>query len=312
MSVQNILYNVEIAPPPIVWERVATALDNGFTNVKEQLFYNTTEAPAMAWERIATRLDNGGTDIAAILNNFSVDAPASTWGNIDTILNKPESTLKVAYKKPKFLNNVLKAAAGLFLVIGISVGVYKLNNKPVEQTAQIKLPEAAEKQDDKQIIEPPIAKIDVVENNSNKTTSTEKKQIIAGKKVGDATVAKNIPLSRQSHNLIIDVPNEAKLVVKKGMPITPDLTFLDAVDGQVTVAGPNGTNFNISSSLASKLYMSFNAGTRTDKELLDTRIEEAAIWRAKYNAWKLAFENKLMKSTSMFDFIEELAGLKNP
>jgi hypothetical protein len=400
MLVQNILYNIEQAPPQNTWDRIATVLDNGSTNIKDTLYNHSITPDALLWDNIATVLDNGTTNIKTHLQNITVDVPAmawenilnnleqpitlqdklynqaatvpdalwekintkldinttaintvlynhsvavpiNAWANIEQQLNNTDSLqqklfnhtvkapenawanitqqldnsnkLTIVYKRKNFFKITASAAACLLVAVGIGIFTFNNNgtNTPAVVTnkpANINNPTTNNNviSNPTTTVEPNIA-LEPASNTKKATTIKDTKVATPNAIIND--VAKNDPSNKNQNNLIILNAKKQKIVVTPGTAITPDITYLDAVGDQVVVSGPNGVNFNMSSSLVSKLYISFNSGLRDNMELLDQRIEEASIWRAKYNAWKQTFDNDIMNSNNLFDFIEKIANL---
>ena len=317
MTVKDLLYNVEVAPPTFVWDRIATTLDNQSTGIKNKLYHINAQVNNKFWINIEKQL-NINQPVKHQLYNITQQAPSNTWANIEAQLNNTQNKVKplaITYKNKSYKTTILKAAAGLALLLTAG---YFINNYSGNKTAAVNI--VKNNNTNNNIIVTPntttpnVAVQKQVENNTtppqkqiNKLNNPQVATNVGSKNSTD--VANNTP-KRAQQNLIINVPNSPQLVLKPGTAITPDITLIDAVGDQVMVAGPNGSNFSLSSSLVSKLYLSFNAGNRNDKELIDVRIEEAAIWKAKYFAWKQTFDDKILSSTSMLALIEQLAELK--
>ncbi len=342
MSLQQKMYQHEATPPSFIWGSIADALDVMETEtVQDKLYNNEVTAPANIWPNISFYLNNLQT--FEELRNYEITPPQHTWQAIEGVLDQDivwqkkmydvEVTAPDAVKKSVFDNidgikkgkvisiapfRKIAAAAALLVTAGLGYYFYNTqrnntnavaNNNATKQ--EVILPKLLDTLHDNIVTENNPTEI-AANKTSNKlaiiNTVQQKQQLLPKRTtiVKNNTVDNIIKRTRtRAQDLAILVEGEPTLYVKPGTSITPDITYVGSEGDHVIVTGPSGASFSLSKLLVNKLYLSFNAGNRDEMELLDQRIAEAAVWKAKYEKWKKNFEENFFKSGTMGGFIEE-------
>lgn len=130
MEAKNKLYELEVTPPPGVWQRIAEELDDADQgmNYPAKLYGLEAAAPAGVWPKIEAALDSAipADTVAAKLAALAVAPPANTWQKITTILDAEQET---AIPERRKLSPLLRYAAAA-IIIGILAwaGIALLNN----------------------------------------------------------------------------------------------------------------------------------------------------------------------------------------
>lgn len=126
------MYDYEVAPPPGVWEKIESALDESELDLKfpSALYNYQAEPPAHTWEKIANALDEPlVSDYAAKLGSIEVAPPAAAWEKISMAL-EPAPVRRMT-------NPWLKYAAAAVIIGLLAWGGVQLfnNNKKTEVAA---------------------------------------------------------------------------------------------------------------------------------------------------------------------------------
>jgi hypothetical protein len=311
--------NHEANAPAGAWQNIFFSLENlqRFEDVKNY----EVNAPANAWQNIASLLDNLQT--FENIRNYEVKAPQNVWEAIETGLDKNASAIKKG--KVISFNPFKRIAVAAALLASAGLGYYLYSK---DSNATINSGNNIAKETSKpnvldtvntiapSIVEPKIItgnKQVVAKNNITNVTpkiNNQKETVIAkNNRVvnnDDNAITPSIRRRSLEQDLAIVVEGRPTLYVKPGTSITPDITYVGTEGDNAIVTGPSGASFSISKLLINKLYLSFNAGNRDEMELLDQRIADAAVWRAKYEKWKKNFEENFFTSGTMGGFIEEV------
>jgi len=90
MSIEKKLYDIEVNPPQMVWEKISTTLDDlSFENsFKNKLVNINAEPPATTWDQVKKNLYEFEQEslIADKLNRVNENPPASIWNKINAEL----------------------------------------------------------------------------------------------------------------------------------------------------------------------------------------------------------------------------------
>jgi hypothetical protein len=129
VEVKNKLYELEVTPPPGVWQRIAEELDDADQgrNYPAKLYGLEAAAPAAVWPKIEAALDSAipaGT-VAFKLAALAVDPPAGAWQKISATINAEEETIPERRKLSPFLRY---AAAAILIGLLAWGGISLLNN----------------------------------------------------------------------------------------------------------------------------------------------------------------------------------------
>jgi len=123
------LYNYEIDPPEIVWNRIVSALDEEITaEFPEKLYQLEVTPPANAWSKIEDGLQESAKEqYPAKLYNIQVTPPAATWNRISTLLDE-ENVPSKTFSRGRIIPFVRYAAAAAIVGL-IAFGAFRLLNQ---------------------------------------------------------------------------------------------------------------------------------------------------------------------------------------
>ena len=100
MSFEKKLYDIEVNPPQMVWEKISTNLDDlSFENsLKNKLVDINAEPPAVIWNQVKKNLDEFEPEniIADKLSQFNEIPPTGIWNKINAELDNDLLTEKFA------------------------------------------------------------------------------------------------------------------------------------------------------------------------------------------------------------------------
>ena len=123
------LYNYEVDPPEIVWNRIVAALDQEINaEFPEKLYDLEVTPPLSAWSRIEEGLEEGSKEqYPAKLYNIEVTPPPGAWNKISTLLDEESGSSKT-YSKGKIIQFVRYAAAACIIGL-LAFGAFRLLNQ---------------------------------------------------------------------------------------------------------------------------------------------------------------------------------------
>jgi len=123
------LYNYEVDPPEIVWDRIVIALDEEISaEFPEKLYQLEVTPPANAWSKIEEGLQESAKEqYPAKLYNIQVTPPAATWSRISTLLDE-ENVPSKTFSRGRIIPFVRYAAAAAIVGL-IAFGAFRLLNQ---------------------------------------------------------------------------------------------------------------------------------------------------------------------------------------
>jgi hypothetical protein len=133
-GLQNKMYNLEVAPPAGVWEKIAVELDESELSSKfsSKLYNAAAIPPSHLWQRIVTTLDESllVDDYSSKLYGVEVAPPGAAWNKIKTSLEEEEG---IPVPEVRRLSPLYKYAVAA-IIIGLMVwsGIRFLDNKPTD------------------------------------------------------------------------------------------------------------------------------------------------------------------------------------
>jgi hypothetical protein len=295
-SLQNKLQQLEVAPPPSVWEKISQQLDNEFVP--------------------------GDINISTKLDNASITAPTGMWDKINAELNDSITTKE--QKRSKVIPLIYQKMAVAALIVGvlITAGLYFLNNNVPESNIVKTIPEKK--------MPPPIVQEEpkmpdsgssiVVAQNDKKTKKYQKKSsahaandqenyinIIDESDLEYITDPQQAPLY-ELHTVSALQPvsvSAPPLRDKKGNIILDASLISKPDDEYIVVTGPNGKQTKISSKFLSCLGYINESLTSNDMDLKAVRC------RTQFQEWrkKLLAEPAFIPTANNFFDIFELKDL---
>ncbi|MEJ8820324.1 hypothetical protein [Lacibacter sp. H407] len=95
-TLQQLLLQTEVAPPEMVWEKIAVDLDELEADkpLQQQVLQLEEEAPSFVWEQLQPALDD--LSIQQKINSVEEIVPASAWEQIEQQLNIEQNDAYVA------------------------------------------------------------------------------------------------------------------------------------------------------------------------------------------------------------------------
>ena len=123
------LYNCEVDPPELVWNRIVTALDQEINaEFPEKLYDLEVTPPLNAWSKIEEGLEEGSKEqYPTKLYNIEVTPPPGAWNKISTLLDEERGSSKT-YSKGKVIAFVRYAAAACIVGL-LAFGAFRLLNQ---------------------------------------------------------------------------------------------------------------------------------------------------------------------------------------
>jgi hypothetical protein len=95
-TLQQLLLQTEVAPPEMVWEKIAVDLDELEADkpLQQQLLQLEEEAPSFIWEQLQPALDD--LSIQKKINSVEETVPATAWEQIEQQLNIEQNDAYIA------------------------------------------------------------------------------------------------------------------------------------------------------------------------------------------------------------------------
>jgi hypothetical protein len=192
-SVQNKLLDLEVAPPPGMWDKIAAELDESELEHKfpSKLYGLAIPPPAGAWQKIAMALDATlpAGKVAEKLLSHEVAPPAAVWNKIKTSL---DAGMEATVPERRRLSPLLRYAAAAVIVGAMAWGgVRLLNNKPEAIPVANKEEQVAPKIKSAPGIKDEVATVtEPVDNTTPVTTASEEARNDAALEASKKTYAR--------------------------------------------------------------------------------------------------------------------------
>jgi hypothetical protein len=130
------LYDLELRPPELVWDKITEAMDEDADLASlSQLYDLELKPPAKVWNSISTKLDSDVVlTYPSKLYNLEIEPPADNWKNISTALDEEKQLPRIS---PFRRYPVFRYAAAAILVGLIAFGVKWLTAERISSKVSI-------------------------------------------------------------------------------------------------------------------------------------------------------------------------------
>lgn len=267
------LFNYEVTPPPGVWDKITTALDESELHLRfpSALYNLEVSAPATAWQAISEALE-AKPAYAAKLAGMSMTPPATAWGKI-------EASLDPVIKERKKITPVFRYAAAAMITGLLAWGGYQLftgkpgETKLAEQPVTITTEESARSANLRDILDEQLAVSDV-------TASLEEARNDAALEASKKTFARLDTREKKSkfknvHEFLF-IADEYEPPNTRGLSFEPDEIRPPSIaDRYILLMTPEGKMIRMSKKLGELVCCV--SGEEQDKDCVD----QLKKWREK-------------------------------